>query len=427
MKFRLKQWHFVVLFFITLIVWIRWDNAESEKRQIEYKAILEELSYPLPIDSARILWEKAYKCADGYNERRLCLGKTILCYEGQNSQDKALDLLKQYEDEFEVSTSTLIHNAMIQNQIGNERKCKQILDSIIGSPLRYKEPTLSDICKNFFDKTDTQNTAYLIFFYEYICRMVAIQYRISLESDMQERIEIYQKFDDYGSIDEVLMEYQAFRDSNPHYQPLFIGERLCILQQTHLYLFQNYWNPKYAIDDLLRFKWNFYSMYLDEYDKCYGYENTKNHFQVIMAKHKLASEGYQKFLLNAYMKSHDPNSKYYLTYDEYKNLRREGPGYVVKLTPKTSLNQQSAFINAGVTKPCLVLSCNGWNICDSTLFSRDMVVADSGKIKQIVILKDDYTLDTLQIKEDRLGVEISYRPVCSMTLDMIRKKAEALD
>lgn len=421
MKFRLKGWYFVVLFFIALIVWIRWDDAKSKKRQQEYNAILAELSRPMPIDSASLLWENAYKKAGSYNERRLCLGKTILCYEGQNTQDKALELLKQYEDEFEVSTSTLIHNAMIQNQIGNERKCKQILDSIIGSPLLYKEPSLSDICKNFFDKTDTQNTACLNFFYEYICRIVAIQYRISMESEMPQKIELYEKFDDYESIDDVIMEYQVFLDTNPHFQSLFLGERLCILQQTHLYLFQNYWNPEYAIDDLLRFKWNFYSMYLDEYDKCYGYKKTKKHFQVLMTKHKLASEGYQKFLLNAYMTLNDVNNKYNLTYDEYKNLRREGLGYVVKLTPKIFLNQQSAFINAGVTKPCLLLSCNGWSICDSTLFSRDMVVADSGKIKHIVILKDDYTLDTLRIKEDKLGVEISYRPVCSMTLDLIRK------
>lgn len=423
MKFRLKTWHFVILIFISLVIWLRWDDAESEKKQQEYKNILEELSLPLPIDSARILWEKAYNCAGSYNERCLCLGKTILCYEAQNDQAKALELLKLYETEFEASTSTKIHNAILEKQNGDEFKCRQILDSIIESPLHYKEPTFIDICKKFFDKNETFNNDYLSFFYEYICRIVAFQYRIGEEPDINKRIKYYQKFDNYESIDSLIIEYDKFKKTNSSLLSFYLKERICILQQTHLYLFQNYWSPENAIDDLMRFKWNFYLMYLEEYDKYYGFNKTQKHFQTIMKKHKLATEGYQKFLLNAYLQSNIEKNKYNLTYDDYKKLRREGFGYVVKLTPKIFLNQTSAFINAGVTKPCLLLSCNDWNICDSTLFNRGMVLEDTGKTKHVVILKDDYTLDTLKIKEDMLGVEISYRPVCSMTLDMIRNLA----
>ena len=100
-----------------------------------------------------------------------------------------------------------------------------------------------------------------------------------------------------------------------------------------------------------------------------------------------------------------------------KNLEEE----LLVLTPTTTLNKPSAFINAGVTKPCVLISCNGWNICDSILFNREMVLKDKGKVKKVVILKDDYTIDTLRIKDDLLGVTISYRPINFMTVDLLRQ------
>ena len=100
-----------------------------------------------------------------------------------------------------------------------------------------------------------------------------------------------------------------------------------------------------------------------------------------------------------------------------KNLEEE----LLVLTPTTTLNKPSAFINAGVTKPCILISCNDWNICDSILFNREMVLKDKGKVKKVVILKDDYTTDTLRIKDDLLGVTISYRPINFMTVDLLRQ------
>lgn len=42
-------------------------------------------------------------------------------------------------------------------------------------------------------------------------------------------------------------------------------------------------------------------------------------------------------------------------------------------------------------------------------------------MKKVVILKDDYTIDTLRIKDDLLGVTISYRPISFMTVDLLRQ------
>lgn len=117
----------------------------------------------------------------------------------------------------------------------------------------------------------------------------------------------------------------------------------------------------------------------------------------------------------------EQNNKYNLSYKEFKKLRRGTFGWIVKLTPTTTLNKPSAFINAGVTKPCVLISCNGWNICDSILFNREMVLKDKGKVKKVVILKEDYTTDTLCIKDDLLGVTISYRPINFITVDLLRQ------
>lgn len=115
------------------------------------------------------------------------------------------------------------------------------------------------------------------------------------------------------------------------------------------------------------------------------------------------------------------NNKYNLSYEQFKKLRRGTFGWIVKLTPTTTLNKPSAFINAGVTKPCVLISCNDWNICDSILFNREMVLKDKGKLKKAVILKDDYTTDTLCVKDELLGVTISYRPINFMTIDLLRQ------
>ena len=136
----------------------------------------------------------------------------------------------------------------------------------------------------------------------------------------------------------------------------------------------------------------------------------------------MASEVCQKYLINAYMSIGKQNNKYNLSYEQFKKLRRGTFGWIVKLTPTTTLNKPSAFINAGVTKPCDLISCNDWNICDSILFNREMVLKDKGKVKKVVILKDDYTTDTFRIKDDLLGVAINYRPINFMIVDLLRQR-----
>lgn len=423
MKFKIKIWHLIALAFIALVIWIRWDNVKEEQDDKKYDDLMAELSNPMPWDKASALWLEAYYVSRDKNKRIWCKSQLIMGYEYDGDFSKALELLSDYEEEFEQSTPTAIHRAVLLVKSGEEQKGKQLLDSISVSSIAYDAPSAWNNCVDFLfngNKGENANEAYLNFFNEYVCRLVALSYRSGLEMDNFSRLQCLEKYEDVADVDNLMIEYQKFISEHPQASSYFYNQRMLIQQSFHLYLFHNYWNPDNAVDDIMRFKWTFIQTYLDAYDNCFGYDKTKEKFQRIVSGKKVASEGYQKWLINAYLECDNQHSKYSLNYDEYRKLNRNGYGWLVKLSPNTSFGNPSAFINAGVTKPCILLSCNDWSICDSTLLNRDMVLKDTGKVKNVVILKDDFSTDTLKIKEDLLGVIISYRPVSSMTLDLVR-------
>ena len=334
-------------------------------------------------------------------------------------------LLNDFEEEFEVSTPTTIHKAILFSKMGQYQKAKSILDSIVSDRAVFHEPSLWEDIEDALllgNKKANINEAYMNLFNEYVCKIVALSYRAGMETDSLKRLQCLQRFENIGVIDSYVRDYASFIKANKKSASYFLNEKIRTLQKTQLYLFLNYWEPDNTVNDILRFKWTFIQMYLDEYDRCNGINKTKYYFKKILEEKGLASEVCQKYLINAYMSIGKQNNKYNLSYEEFKKLRRGTFGWIVKLTPTTTLNKPSAFINAGVTKPCVLISCNDWNICDSILFNREMVLKDKGKVKKVVILKDDYTTDTLRIKDDLLGVAINYRPINFMIVDLLRQR-----
>lgn len=385
---------------------------------------MKTLAKPMPLDKAYGLWKEAYNVAGDNNERRWCLGNVILCKEQKGDFSDAMILLNDFEEEFEVSTPTTIHKAILFSKMGQYQKAKSILDSIVSDRAVFHEPSLWEDIEDALllgNNNAHVNEAYMNLFNEYVCKIVALSYRAGMETDSLKRLQCLQRFENIGVIDSYVRDYASFIKANKKSASYFLNEKIRTLQKTQLYLFLNYWEPDNTVNDILRFKWTFIQMYLDEYDRCNGINKTKYYFKKILEEKGLASEVCQKYLINAYMSIGEQNNKYNLSYEEFKKLRRGTFGWIVKLTPTTTLNKPSAFINAGVTKPCVLISCNGWNICDSILFNREMVLKDKGKVKKVVILKDDYTTDTLRIKDDLLGVTISYRPINFMTVDLLRQ------
>ena len=423
-KIKIRGWWIFLLVLILLIAWIRRSDAKEENDNVTYNELMKTLAKPMPLDKAYGLWKEAYNVAGDNNERRWCLGNVILCKEQKGDFSDAMILLNDFEEEFEVSTPTTIHKAILFSKMGQYQKAKSILDSIVSDRAVFHEPSLWENIEDALllgNNNAHVNEAYMNLFNEYVCKIVALSYRAGMETDSLKRLQCLQRFENIGVIDSYVRDYASFIKVNKKSASYFLNEKIRTLQKTQLYLFLNYWEPDNTVNDILRFKWTFIQMYLDEYDRCNGINKTKYYFKKILEEKGLASEVCQKYLINAYMSIGEQNNKYNLSYEEFKKLRRGTFGWIVKLTPTTTLNKPSAFINAGVTKPCVLISCNGWNICDSILFNREMVLKDKGKVKKVVILKDDYTTDTLRIKDDLLGVTISYRPINFMTVDLLRQ------
>lgn len=424
-KIKIRGWWIFFLVLILLIAWIRWSDAKEENNKLTYNELMKTLAKPMPLDKAYGLWKEAYNIAGDNNERRWCLGNVILCKEQKGDFSDAMILLNDFEEEFEVSTPTTIHKAILFFKMGQYQKAKSILDSIVSDRAVFHEPSLWEDIEDALllgNNNAHVNEAYMNLFNEYVCKIVALSYRAGMETDSLKRLQCLHKFKNIGVIDSYVRDYASFIKANKKSASYFLNEKIRTLQKTQLYLFLNYWEPDNTVDDILRFKWTFIQMYLDEYDRCYGLNKTKYYFKKILEKKGLASEVCQKYLINAYMSIGEQNNKYNLSYEEFKKLRRGTFGWIVKLIPTTTLNKPSAFINAGVTKPCVLISCNDWNICDSILFNRKMVLKDKGKVEKVVILKDDYTTDTLRIKDDLLGVAINYRPINFMIVDFLRCK-----
>lgn len=424
MKLKIKAWHLWTFLIVSLIVWIRWSDYKEETSNKAYKEITKKLSASISLDAACDLWSEAYSFATDNDKKRECLGQLILCYEQKGDFLKAIQKLDEYEDLFETSTASTIHRALLYAKKGNKTKAKSILDSISSSAFQFDEPSFFTKCEDFIflgNHQDYYDKAYLTYFHEYICRLIAITYRAGLESDSIKRLKCLNQFEHLASIDQRIKEYRDIKIANHRVPNFLILNPLNTLQQNHLYLFQSHWfTTESTIEDILRLKWAFIQMYLDEYDRCYGYQKTKSHFANILKDNKVASDGYQKFLVDAYMAANSPNSKFKLSYNEYKKLNRSGMGWLVRLNPTILGGTSSAFINKGVTKPCILISCNEWQIGDSTPFTRETVLKDKGKVKKVVILKNDFTTDTLFIKENLLGVQIGNRLVNTMTIDLIR-------
>lgn len=407
-----------------LVLWIRWSDASEEKDKEIYNGIMERLAKPMPLNDAYILWKKAYNVAGDGNERGWCLGNAILCKEQKGEFSEAMTLLNDFEEEFEVSTPTIIHKAVLYSKMGQQHKAKSILDSIVSARDKFQEPSLwEDIIDALLldGKKAHVNEAYMNFFNEYVCKIVALSYRAGMETDSLKSLECLCKFDNIVKIDPYVRDYASFVEENEMSTSFGLNEKNRILQKVHLYLFLGSWEPEKTVDDILRLKWSFLQLYLDAYDRCYGYNKTKAHFKRILKENGLASEGYQKLLVDAYLNIGLQNNKYNLCYEDFKKLKR-GCGWIVKLSPTTFLNRPSAFINAGVTKPCVLLSCNSWNICNPMLFTTEMVRKDKGKVKTVIILKDDFTTDTLRIKDNLLGVIIDYRLTNFMTIDLLQRR-----
>ena len=228
MKLKIKTWHVIVLLFMALVTWIQWDNDKEEQDNNKYDNLMTELSRPMPWDKASVLWMEAYNVARDNNKKRWCKGHLIMGYENKGDLSQALELLSEYEEEFEQSTPTAIHRAILLVKCGEEQKGKQMLDSISISSINYDAPSPWDNCVDLLfngSKGENANEAYLNYFNEYVCRLVALSYRAGMETDSLTRVQCLEQYENVADVDSLIKEYQKFINDHPQASLYFFINR----------------------------------------------------------------------------------------------------------------------------------------------------------------------------------------------------------
>jgi tetratricopeptide (TPR) repeat protein len=414
---------FVFCIFVILIIWIRCSDSEDEAKAQRYQKLMAQISREPDAEKAIVLFNEAYENATSWNERRRAKSGVITLYEQMGKYSEAHRLLDAFVDEFESSKFTDIHRALLFGKEGKTDKAIEIFESVLAINKEYKEPGMLRKMWNSFMVTGSSEsylTNYYDYFFDYVCNMVALGYESVLIKDSIERLKSEERlFSLNPQIDEVAQSYIDFKSNLPKSYGGFEEEKLDIMQKMHLSLWVTPISIDNIIEDIYRMKWNFATLFLLEYDGIYGYQKTKNKMRDILRRNHTSSEKFPTFLIDAYMSMESTDKKSRITYDEFRNFSKGSMSFLVKLTPATFLTEESSFIKEGITDSRILLQCNDWHISHGTNFLPDSVAKYQGYEKHLVLLSDDYTLDTINIQTDKLGVRIEHVMVPTALYEML--------
>lgn len=414
---------FGVCIFVIFVIWIRCSDSEDEAKAQRYQELMAQITREPDAEKAIALFNEAYENATSRNERRRAKSGVITLYEQMGKYSEAHRLLDAFVDEFESSKFTDIHRALLFGKEGKTDKAIEMFESVLAIKKDYKEPgMLRKMWKSYLDTGSGEShlTNYYDYFFDYVCNMVALGYESVLINDSIERLKSKERlFSLNPQIDEVAQSYIDFKTDHPKSYGGFEAEKLDIMQKMHLFLWATPITTDNIIEDIYRMKWNFTTLFLLEYDEVYGYQKTKSKMRDILNMNHTSSEKYPTFLIDTYMSMESPDKKSRVTYDEFRTFSKGRLSFLVKLTPTTFLTEESSFINEGITDSRILLQCNDWHFSHGTYFLPDSVAIYKGQEKHLVLLSDDYTLDTLNIQTDKLGVRIEHVMVPTALYEML--------
>ena len=414
---------FVICIFVILVIWIRCSDSEDEAKAQRYQELMVQISREPDAGKAIVLFNDAYENATSRNERRRAKSGVITLYEQLGNYSEAHCLLDAFVDEFEESKFTEIHRALLYGKEGKTDKAIESFESVLAEKKEFKEPGLLKRLWNSFMDTgsgESHLTNYYDYFFDYVCNMVALGYESVFISDSIDRLKNKERlFSLNPQIDKVAQSYIDFKTEHPKSYGGFEAEKMDIMQKMHLFLWATPISTDNIIEDIYRMKWNFATLFLLEYDEIYGYQKAKSKMRDILKKNHTSSEKYPTFLIDAYMSMESSDKKSRVTYDEFRTFSKGGLSFLVKLTPTTFLTEESSFIKEGITDSRILLQCNDWHFSHGTNFLPDSVAKYKGHEKHLVLLSDDYTLDTLNIQTDKLGVSIEHVMVPTALYEML--------
>lgn len=401
-----------ICIFAILAIFVRWRDDVDESKSQRYQELMDQIAKEPSAEKAIVLFNEAYENATSRNERRKARSGVIVLYEQLGNYSMAHHLLDEFIEEFESSKFTDIHRALLFVKEGKKEKAIEMLELVLNEKKDFEEPGMVACLWDSFispDSGEKHLTHYYDYFFDYVCNMVALGYESYLITDSVERLKNKERlFLLNPQIDDVAQSYINYKTENPKSYGGFEVEKIDIMQKMHLGLWTTAVNTDNLVEDVYRMKWNFATFFLMEYDKTYGYQLTKQKMSDLLETNHTTSEKFPKFLIDAYMSLGQPENKSQMTYDDFKSFHKEGLAFLIKLTPTTLLSSESSFIKEGITDSRILLRCNDWEFSHGTNFLPDSVAKYRGMKKQLVLLSDDYKLDTISIESDRLGARIEY-------------------
>lgn len=416
-----------ILLFCLLIIWIRWSDYDEYIQSKENHKIQKKIDSisdcKVKIKLLNVLYEKDWL---SINERRLTLGRIIFEYENLNNFDSALTILKKYENVYEKSLFTTTHEATIHYMKGDSILAQELLKNVIYEKIQYDS-------MNWFNKIfqrwinsghGAEYSRYLDYLYNVYCQLYALYNYRNINHDIKAKTDITLKYlKQINELDSIIPEFLSFEQRCPTDADLYDIERKNILM-NHLKI-GDYKRLSPFKDDIVSMIYNLRAAIVAEliieYDSLYEKTKTK---QVIMENfNAISSMNFPDLLFIKAYKKYVGIDNYFptrTTYEQYRSFSKDRYRILTLATPTTALNDSSALINQGVFDSFIVLSCNDWSICDSTLFTRETVLKYKGIPKNIIMLRNDYQTDTTCIMDDQIGALLYYiivpEPVYQMLL-----------
>src|SRR5574344_660317 len=404
-----------ILLFCLIIIWIRWsdnnDDIQREENNIIQKQIDSIPDGMLKIKMLNILYERKGLYT---NEKLLTLGRIIFEYENLNNLDSALTSLKRYEKIYTKSLFTTTHEADIRYKMGDTIIAQELLKNVIIKNVQYKS---MNWCNKTFQRLINCNrgaeySRYFDYLYNVFCQLNALYYYRTITHNIENNINITLSFlKQINELDNIISKYLSFEQKYRNDVDNSDIERKNLLMNHLKYGDYKSISPfKYDIVDMLyKSRANVVDDLIIEIDSIYGKLKAK---QILSENlNAILSTNFTDLLfIKAYKKyiGMDNSFPTKTTYAQYKLFPKKGYKFLTLAIPSTAFNSSSALISQDIYESFVVLRCNDWSICDSSLFTPNTISKYKGSSKNIVMLRSDYKTDTISILDDIIGAFLNY-------------------
>lgn len=353
------------------------------------------------------------------------------CYELLGKYDSALYYLDKYDAAAGGTCFSNIHRAIIYAKKNDSQTSRNLLDRILNQPLEFDQPSLwATLTDGWLHSKNeySESKAYLEYLFTYYCKLLALRIRAGQSESKSEYISYMDRIFNLAVDEESVIEnYRKFISKNPSI--LLTFPEYAGYQRAHIWGFPIVTNT--SVDEIVyRLKWIMASEYLIFYDAQKGYHLTKQHFNEIIGTHSGTIENFPKFLIGVYMNLDGKGRlSTNLSYDDFEQLRCSSMtpdstlimSFIIKASP-SELSQNNYPAKESFVRPAIILKYNDWDMDNDSLSFHDYVKSQQRKEKTMIILKEDYTIDSVKTNEDYFGVSLEYIAVPKIFKELFKKE-----